>query len=97
MRITLHISRILVEFEKLPPLEPWGLRNYRLKMKTLLVYYFLEIKNCRISDNFAWLCICIPDSGYFSFLDANAECRMTGLALNRLYRLQACAQTLCSY
>ncbi len=78
MRITLHISQILVEFEKLPPLEAWGLRNYRLKMKTLPVYNYPKIKECKMSGSFAWLCI--PEGGHFSFIDADADRGMTGLA-----------------
>ena len=34
-----------------------------------------------MSDNFAWVCICIMDGGHFSFLDTNANPWTTRLAL----------------
>jgi hypothetical protein len=51
-------------------------------MKILPVYYFPEIKECRMSGSFAWLCICIPEAGHFSFLDSDAYPGTTGLALS---------------
>ena len=36
-------------------------------------------KECRMSGNFSWVCICILEGGHFSFLNANAL--TTGLAL----------------
>jgi hypothetical protein len=36
------------------------------------------------SGTFAWVCICILNGGYFSFTDANADPRTTGLAPNTM-------------
>jgi hypothetical protein len=48
-------------------------------MKILPVYYFPEIKECRMSGSFAWLCICILDGGHFSFPNADADPGTTSL------------------
>jgi hypothetical protein len=45
-------------------------------------------KECRMSGSFPWVCICIPEGGHFSFLDANANLGMTGLALRRRGRIR---------
>ena len=37
-----------------------------------------------MSGSFAWVRICIPDGGHFSFLDVDADPRTTGLALSAL-------------
>ena len=49
-------------------------------------------KKCMVSGSFAWVCICILEGGHFSFLDANADPRMIGLALTQLCYYQLLAK-----
>jgi hypothetical protein len=43
-------------------------------------------KECKMSGNIAWVCICIQEGGHFSIPDADADANpgLTGLALTKL-------------
>jgi hypothetical protein len=62
----------------------------RLSLRSNQFMFTLSLKSkskeCRMSGSFPWVCICIPEGGHFSFLDADADPGMTGLALNILYQ-----------
>ena len=46
-----------------------------------------------MSGSFAWVCICIPEGGHFSFLYAYVDPRMTRLALKEITNTKAVKHT----